>query len=107
MTRPKIAYETDASNDPSHPRQSYRPYGLGELQNADATHDRVYAPHRLEKPVGAVGNHTMTHPFLPALPRAEMVQQIAGAKALIEHVAAQPVVLFRPPYEGRTPAIEH
>jgi len=62
---------------------------------------------RLEKPVGAVGDHTMTHPFLPALPRAEMVQQIAGAKALIEHAAAQPVVLFRPPYEGRTPAIEH
>ena len=62
---------------------------------------------RLEKPVGAVGDHTMTHPFLPALPRAEMVQEIAGAKALIEHVTAQPVVLFRPPYEGRTPAIEH
>jgi peptidoglycan-N-acetylglucosamine deacetylase len=62
---------------------------------------------RLEKPVGAVGDHTLAHPFLPALPRAKMVQQIAGAKALIEHVAAQPVVLFRPPYEGRTPAIEH
>jgi peptidoglycan/xylan/chitin deacetylase (PgdA/CDA1 family) len=60
----------------------------------------------LEKRVGAAGDHTMTHPFLPALPRAEMVQQIAGAKALIEHAAAQPVVLFRPPYEGRTPAIE-
>jgi peptidoglycan/xylan/chitin deacetylase (PgdA/CDA1 family) len=62
---------------------------------------------RLEKPVGAVGDHTMTHPFLPALPRAEMVRQITGAKALIEHVAAQPVDLFRPPYEGRTPAIDH
>jgi peptidoglycan/xylan/chitin deacetylase (PgdA/CDA1 family) len=61
---------------------------------------------RLEKPVGVVGDHTMTHPFLPALPRAEMVQEIAGAKALIEHVTAQPVVLFRPPYEGRTPAID-
>jgi peptidoglycan/xylan/chitin deacetylase (PgdA/CDA1 family) len=61
---------------------------------------------RLEKPVGVVGDHTLTHPFLPALARAEMVQEIAGAKALIEHVAAQPVVLFRPPYEGLTPAIE-
>jgi peptidoglycan-N-acetylglucosamine deacetylase len=60
----------------------------------------------LERLVGVVGDHTMTHPFLPALPRAEMVQEIAGAKALIEHVTAQPVVLFRPPYEGRTPAIE-
>jgi peptidoglycan-N-acetylglucosamine deacetylase len=61
----------------------------------------------LEKTVGVTGDHTMTHPFLPALPRAEMVQEIAGAKALIEHVTAQPVVLFRPPYEGLTPAIEH
>ncbi len=60
----------------------------------------------LEKPVGAIGDHTMTHPFLPALPRAEMVQEIAGAKALIEHVIGRPVVLFRPPYEGRTPAID-
>jgi peptidoglycan/xylan/chitin deacetylase (PgdA/CDA1 family) len=45
---------------------------------------------RLENPVGVVGDHTMTHPFLPALPRAEMVQEIAGAKALIEHVTARP-----------------
>jgi len=60
----------------------------------------------LERRVGVAGDHTMTHPFLPALPRAEMVQEIAGAKALIEHVVAQPVVLFRPPYEGLTPAIE-
>ena len=60
----------------------------------------------LEKRVGVAGDHTMTHPFLPALSHAEMVQEIAGAKALIEHVVAQPVVLFRPPYEGLTPAIE-
>jgi peptidoglycan/xylan/chitin deacetylase (PgdA/CDA1 family) len=60
----------------------------------------------LERAVGATGDHTMTHPFLPALPRAEMVQQIAGAKALIEHVTARPVVLFRPPYEGRSPTID-
>ena len=61
----------------------------------------------LEHLVGVDGDHTMTHPFLPALPRAEMMQEIAGAKALIEHVTAQRVVLFRPPYEGRTPAIDH
>jgi peptidoglycan-N-acetylglucosamine deacetylase len=60
----------------------------------------------LEHLVGVDGDHTMTHPFLPALPHAAMAQQIAGAKTLIERVTAQPVVLFRPPYEGRTPAIE-
>jgi peptidoglycan/xylan/chitin deacetylase (PgdA/CDA1 family) len=61
---------------------------------------------RLEKSVGVVGDHTMTHPFLPALPHAAIVQQIAGAKTLIEHVAAQPVVLFRPPYGSRTLTID-
>jgi peptidoglycan/xylan/chitin deacetylase (PgdA/CDA1 family) len=61
----------------------------------------------LERLVGVDGDHTMTHPFLPALPHAEMVHEIAGAKALIEHVSAQRVLLFRPPYEGRTPAIDH
>lgn len=62
---------------------------------------------RLEKPVAAVGDHTMTHPFLPALPHAAMVHEIAAAKILIERAADQPVALFRPPYEGRSPAIEH
>jgi peptidoglycan/xylan/chitin deacetylase (PgdA/CDA1 family) len=61
---------------------------------------------RLEKSVAAVGDHTMTHPFLPALPHAAMVQEIAGAKTLIEQAAGQPVTLFRPPYEGHSPAID-
>ncbi len=59
-----------------------------------------------ERLVGVDGDHTMTHPFLPSLGRSEMAQEIAGAKALIEHVTARPVLLFRPPYEGRTPAID-
>jgi peptidoglycan-N-acetylglucosamine deacetylase len=59
----------------------------------------------LEKAVAAVGDHTLTHPFLPSLPQAAMVHEIAGAKALIERASAQRVVLFRPPYEGRTPEI--
>jgi peptidoglycan/xylan/chitin deacetylase (PgdA/CDA1 family) len=60
----------------------------------------------LERRVAAVGDHTMTHPFLPALAAAAMKQQIAGAKTLVERASGQPVVLFRPPYEGRTSAIE-
>jgi peptidoglycan/xylan/chitin deacetylase (PgdA/CDA1 family) len=62
---------------------------------------------RRERPVAAMGDHTLTHPFLPALGQAEMVEQIAGAKPLIEHAGGERVVLFRPPYEGRTPAIDH
>ncbi len=59
-----------------------------------------------ERPLAAVGDHTMTHPFLPALGRSEMVWQIAAARTMIERAAGQPVALFRPPYEGRTPAVD-
>ena len=34
------------------------------------------------------------------------MQQIAGAKTLTKHVAAQPVVLFRPPYGSRSLAVD-
>ena len=61
----------------------------------------------LEKPVAAFGDHTMTHPFLPALPQSAMAWQIAAARTLIEGTVGRPIVLFRPPYEGRTPAIDH
>jgi peptidoglycan/xylan/chitin deacetylase (PgdA/CDA1 family) len=59
-----------------------------------------------ERPLAAFGDHTMTHPFLPALARAAMVQEIAIARTVIERAVDQPVVLFRPPYEGRSPAID-
>jgi peptidoglycan-N-acetylglucosamine deacetylase len=59
-----------------------------------------------EKPVGAFGDHTMTHPFLPALDHAAMVQEISDDQALIERTVREPVLLFRPPYEGRSPAID-
>ena len=60
----------------------------------------------LEKPVAEFGDHTMTHPFLPALATSAMVEEIAAAQTLIERVTREPVVLFRPPYEGRTGAID-
>ncbi len=57
-------------------------------------------------PLGWWGDHTMTHPFLPALPRDEMVREITAARTLIERAERVPVVLFRPPYGGRTRAID-
>jgi peptidoglycan/xylan/chitin deacetylase (PgdA/CDA1 family) len=60
----------------------------------------------LEEPLAVFGDHTLTHPFLPALPPAAMVHEIAGARAFIERATREPVVLFRPPYDGRTPAID-
>jgi peptidoglycan/xylan/chitin deacetylase (PgdA/CDA1 family) len=60
-----------------------------------------------EKPYAVFGDHTMTHPFLPALPLTEMRGQISRAQSLIEQTVGEPVVMFRPPYEGRTSAIDH
>jgi peptidoglycan-N-acetylglucosamine deacetylase len=60
---------------------------------------------RLERQVGAFGDHTMTHAFLPELPVALMHEEITGARTLIERAVRQPVVLFRPPYEATSPAI--
>jgi peptidoglycan/xylan/chitin deacetylase (PgdA/CDA1 family) len=61
----------------------------------------------LEEPLAVFGDHTMTHPFLPALARSAVVQQLVTARTVIERATRQPVVLFRPPYEGRTPAIDN
>jgi peptidoglycan/xylan/chitin deacetylase (PgdA/CDA1 family) len=59
----------------------------------------------LERPLAAFGDHTMTHPFLPALTPSAIVWQIVAARRLIERATREPVLLFRPPYEGTTPAI--
>jgi len=59
-----------------------------------------------EKGVGAFGDHTMTHPFLPALPYSQAVEEIAADQRLIERTVDEPVLLFRPPYEGHTRAID-
>jgi peptidoglycan/xylan/chitin deacetylase (PgdA/CDA1 family) len=61
---------------------------------------------RSEESVAAFGDHTMTHPFLPALASSAMAWQIAAARTLIEAATSRPVELFRPPYEGRTAAID-
>jgi peptidoglycan/xylan/chitin deacetylase (PgdA/CDA1 family) len=59
-----------------------------------------------EEPVAAFGDHTMTHPFLPALASSTMAWEIGAARTLIERATGQQIVLFRPPYEGRTAAID-
>src|SRR5262249_31511086 len=59
-----------------------------------------------EKPVAAFGDHTMTHPFLPALPYAQALEEIAVDQRLIEGTVNEPLLLFRPPYGGHTTAID-
>jgi peptidoglycan/xylan/chitin deacetylase (PgdA/CDA1 family) len=59
-----------------------------------------------EKPFGAFGDHTLTHPDLVALPLAQAEEEIAGQQALEERTVREPVVLFRPPYGTHNRAID-
>lgn len=55
--------------------------------------------------MAVVGDHTITHPWLPALSHAAMVHEIVGARGMIQRAAGQSVLLFRPPYEGMSAAV--
>lgn len=54
-----------------------------------------------------IGNHTMTHPFLPKYSAARIQAELAGCNAELEDTLGQRVELFRPPHGGRTPAVFH
>jgi peptidoglycan/xylan/chitin deacetylase (PgdA/CDA1 family) len=59
-----------------------------------------------ESRLEAVGDHTFTHPFLPALPAAGVAGELGRTQRLIEQTTGGAVALFRPPYGARTPAID-
>jgi peptidoglycan/xylan/chitin deacetylase (PgdA/CDA1 family) len=61
---------------------------------------------REERALGAVGDHTFTHPLLTALPQSEAEQEIASTQAAVASASGAPVLLFRPPYGGRNAAID-
>ena len=52
-----------------------------------------------------VGNHTMSHPWLPRLSAARIRQQIAGCNHVLEDVLGASVRFFRPPHGARRPAV--
>jgi peptidoglycan-N-acetylglucosamine deacetylase len=88
---------------------------LRELRRADARATfflvarsiaRFPALPRRERALGAIGDHTRTHPFLPGLTGADQVAEIAGGRAAAIRAAGGPVDLFRPPYGAHTPAID-
>jgi len=62
---------------------------------------------RQETEVGTVGDHTWTHPVLPALSPGRVREELATTKAAVARDSGTPVTLFRPPYGARTPAIDH
>jgi peptidoglycan/xylan/chitin deacetylase (PgdA/CDA1 family) len=55
-----------------------------------------YLPHELK--VAAIGDHTYTHPELPALPPSSITSELQRTMQKIEADSGQHVDLFRPPY---------
>lgn len=51
-----------------------------------------------EARLGALGDHTWTHPELPALTTSQIRQELASTKTAVESEAHAQVRLFRPPY---------
>jgi peptidoglycan/xylan/chitin deacetylase (PgdA/CDA1 family) len=53
----------------------------------------------------AIGNHTMTHPFLPRRSAARIFDELTRCNEALEQTLGQRVELFRPPHGGRSPAV--
>ena len=61
---------------------------------------------RQERALGAVGDHTFTHPLLTALPTGEAEAEIVRTQQALARSSGSQVFLFRPPYGGRNPSID-
>lgn len=61
---------------------------------------------REERALGAVGDHTFTHPLLTALPASLAESEIVRTQAAVERASGGPVFLFRPPYGARNAMID-
>jgi peptidoglycan/xylan/chitin deacetylase (PgdA/CDA1 family) len=53
---------------------------------------------REERALGAVGDHTFTHPLLTSLPPSLAESEIVRTQVAVAHASGGPVFLFRPPY---------
>ena len=61
---------------------------------------------RAERAIGAVGDHTFTHPLLTSLAPAEAEAQIVRTQQALERSSGGPVQLFRPPYGAHDATID-
>ncbi len=68
--------------------------------------DLVPGATRQERALGAVGDHTWTHPLLTGLAPGEAESEIVRTQAALERSTGAPIVLFRPPYGGRDATID-
>lgn len=63
-----------------------------------------YLPRELK--VAAIGDHTYTHPFLPALSPDMITSELERTKLMIEADSRQPVYFFRPPYGSHDATVD-
>lgn len=61
---------------------------------------------RAEAALGAVGDHTWTHPFLTRLPAAPMRREISSTQLALRRATRAPILLFRPPYGFHDAAVD-
>ncbi len=61
---------------------------------------------RQERAIGAVGDHTFTHPLLTSLSPAGAESEIVRTQAALARSSGGPVFLFRPPYGGRDATVD-
>ncbi len=59
-----------------------------------------------EERIGALGDHTWTHPDLGLLAPSAVASQIAATKGAIERASGRTVRLFRPPYGVRDATVD-
>jgi peptidoglycan/xylan/chitin deacetylase (PgdA/CDA1 family) len=59
-----------------------------------------------ERALGAVGDHTFTHPLLTSLSPAAAEREIVSTQTDLARASGGPVFLFRPPYGGRDEQID-
>jgi peptidoglycan-N-acetylglucosamine deacetylase len=60
---------------------------------------------RLQASVGAIGDHSFTHPNLIKLPRAQIIAQLARTQKAIKRITKRKVIVFRPPFGDNDPGI--
>jgi peptidoglycan/xylan/chitin deacetylase (PgdA/CDA1 family) len=61
---------------------------------------------RAERAVGAVGDHTWTHPFLTRIPNPRMLAELGDTQRALVRLAHAPLELFRPPYGFHDAAVD-
>jgi peptidoglycan/xylan/chitin deacetylase (PgdA/CDA1 family) len=61
---------------------------------------------REERGLGAVGDHTFTHPLLTALPASLAESEIVRTQGALERASGGPVFLFRPPYGAHDATVD-